>query len=82
MANKAITAYYDELPQIVKIIVQIILGGIIGGLYRVLRYLETKNVVTLVVGIIALVTGVGNFVFWVVDLITVITSDKISVLAD
>ena len=80
MANY--TAKYEELPKIVKIILQLVLGGIIGGIYRIVRYLETKNIVTLVVGILALVTGVGNFIFWVLDLITEITQNKISVLAD
>ena len=82
MANNSITASYEALPQIAKIIIQIILGGVIGGLYRILRFLETKNTVTLIVGILALVTGVGNFIFWVIDLITEITSNKITVLAD
>jgi hypothetical protein len=82
MANNSITASYEALPKIVKIILQIILGGLIGGIYRILRFLETKNIVTLVVGILALVTGIGNFIFWVVDLITEITSNKITVLAD
>jgi hypothetical protein len=82
MANNSITASYEALPKIVKIILQIILGGLIGGIYRILRFLETKNVVTLVVGILALVTGVGNAIFWVLDLITEITSNKITVLAD
>ena len=80
MANY--TAKYEELPKIVKIILQIILGGIIGGIYRIVRYLETKNIVTLVVGILALVTGIGNFIFWVLDLVTEITQNKISILAD
>lgn len=82
MANSSLTASYEALPKIVKIILQIILGGIIGGIYRILRFLETKNVVTLVVGIIALVTGIGNLIFWILDLITEITQNKISVLAD
>lgn len=82
MANNSLTASYEALPKIVKILLQIILGGIIGGIYRILRFLETKNIVTLVVGIIALVTGIGNAIFWVLDLITEITQNKISVLAD
>ena len=61
-----ITEQYEALPKIA----------------RILRYLETKNIVTLVVGILCLVTGVGNFIAWVVDLITEITQNKISVLAD
>ena len=76
------TAKYEELPKIAKIIIQVILGGLIGGIYRILRYLETKNIVTLVVGIVGLVTGIGNFVLWVLDLISEILNDKITFLAD
>ena len=77
-----ITEQYEALPKIAKILLQVFLVGLIGGIYRILRYLETKNIVTLVVGILCLVTGVGNFIAWVVDLITEITQNKISVLAD
>ncbi len=77
-----ITATYENLPKIVKILLQLFLGGVIGGVYRILRFLETKNVVTLVVGILCLCTGVGNFIAWVVDLITEITQNRICVLAD
>lgn len=82
MANNSITASYESLPKIVKIILQLILGGIIGGIYRIIRFVETKNVVTLVVGILVLVTGVGNLIAWVLDLVTEITQNKISILAD
>ena len=58
------------------------LGSLIGGIYRIIRFLETKNVVTLVVGILVLVTGIGNLIAWVVDLVTEILSNKICVLAD
>lgn len=81
MANKSITATYEELPKIVKIILQIILGALIGGIYRILRYVETKNVTTLVVGVLALIPPI-DFVFWIVDLITEITDNKIKFLAD
>ena len=80
--NKPITEMYEELPQIVKILLHICLGYIISGVYRVLRYLETKNTVTLVVGILCLFTGVGNAIAWVVDTITEITKNRVTVLAD
>ena len=80
--QQSITAMYDQLPRLVRIILQIFLGGLIGGIYRILRYLETKNVVTLVIGILGLVTGVGNLILWLADLITVITQDKITLFAD
>lgn len=82
MANNSLTASYEALPKIVKVILQIFLGSLIGGIYRIIRFLETKNVVTLVVGILVLVTGIGNLIAWVVDLVTEILSNKICVLAD
>ena len=81
MSNKSsFTAMYDELPKIVKIILQIFLGGLIAAVYRILRYVETKNVVTLVVGILCFFFL--GFIFWIIDLVTMITNEKISVLAD
>lgn len=81
-SSKGLTASYEALPQIAKIILQIFFGAFIGGVYRIVRYLETKNVVTLVVGILCLVTGVGNAIAWLVDLVTEITSNRITVFAD
>lgn len=80
--NKSLTAKYEELPKIAKILLQLFFGWLIGGIYRIIRYTETKNIVTLVVGILVLVTGIGNFVAWIVDIVTEATSNKISVLAD
>ena len=82
MAKKTLTGAYEALPKLAKILLQLFLGSIIGGIYRILRFLETKNVVTLVAGILVLVTGVGNFIAWIVDLYTEITKDRITVLAD
>jgi hypothetical protein len=76
------TATYESLPKIAKILLQFFFGWLIGGLYRIVRYTETKNVVTLVVGIVVLLTGIGNFVAWLCDLVTEITTDRITVLAD
>ena len=77
-----ITETYENLPKVAKILLQIFLGEFIGGIYRILRFTETKNIVTLVVGILCLVTGVGNFAAWIVDLVTEITKNRITVLAD
>ncbi len=80
--NVNITSVYEDLPKLVKVILQIILGGVIGGVYRIIRFAETKNTVTLVVGILVLVTGVGNAIAWIVDLVTEILYNRITVLAD
>ena len=81
MANKTLTATYEELPKIVKIILQIVLGALVGGIYRIIRFTETKNTTTVIVGVLALIPPI-NFVFWVIDLVTELTNNKISVLAD
>ena len=78
--KKTLTGAYEALPKLAKILLQIFLGAIVGGVYRILRFLETKNTVTLVVGILALIPPI-SVVFWVLDLVTEITSDRISVLA-
>lgn len=80
--NKPITQMYEDLPKIVKVLLQLFLGGVIGGVYRIVRFFETKNIVTLIVGLLTTFTGVGNFIAWVVDLITEITKNRITVLAD
>jgi hypothetical protein len=74
------TEKYEALPKWVKILLQVFLGAAVGGVYRILRYLETKNIVTLVVGILNFV-GLG-FIFWIIDLVTEILYNKISILAD
>ena len=81
MAKKTITGAYDVLPKIAKILVQIILGSVVGGVYRILRYLEKKNTTTLIVGFLALIPPI-SFIFWVLDLYTMITAERISVLAN
>ena len=82
MANNSFTASYEALPKIAKVILQIFLGGLIGGLYRIIRFFETKNAVTLVVGILCLFTGIGNFIAWVLDLFTEITENRIKFFAE
>ena len=62
-------------------LLQLILGGIIGGIYRIVRFFETKNIVTLVVGLLCTFTGVGNFIAWIVDLVTELIHNRITVLA-
>ncbi|MBR7150763.1 MAG: hypothetical protein IKD02_00270 [Clostridia bacterium] len=80
MANNSLTKTYEDLPKIVKILLQLILGAIVGGIYRILRYTETKNTTTLIVGVLAIIPPI-SFVFWVLDLVTEITSNQITVLA-
>ena len=82
MANKSLTASYEALPKIAKLLLQFFFGWAIGGVYRIIRYTETKNIVTLVVGLLVLFTGLGNGIAWVIDFVTELLNDKITVLAD
>ena len=83
MAKKnSLTASYDSLPLILRIIVQLIGGVIVGGIYRIVKYFESKNIVTLVVGILVTFTGIGNIIAWVVDFVTLILNGKYTVFVD
>ncbi len=76
------TASYDSLPFILRLIIQIIGGAIVGGIYRIVRFFETKNIVTLVVGLLVTFTGIGNLIAWVIDLVTLILNRKYTVFVD
>ena len=80
--KKGLTAAYEALPKLLKVILQIFLGYIIGGVYRIIKFAEKGNIITLVVGILVLFTGLGNALAWIIDLITEILSNKITVFAD
>ncbi len=83
MAKKnTLTGAYDALPKLAKILIQLLLGAVVGGVYRIVRFFETGKLLTLVVGILVTFTGVGNLIAWIVDLVTVLLNDKITVLAD
>lgn len=72
---------FDKLSQVVKLILQFFFGWLISGVYRIVKGVQTNNVLTIIVGIIALFTGIGNFIFWVVDFVTILLNNKITVLA-
>lgn len=74
------TEQFENLPLVVKILLLIFLGGLVSGIYRILRYLETKNTTTLVVAILCFVC-IGS-VFAIIDIITEITSGRITVCAE
>lgn len=76
------TASYDSLPFILRLVIQILGGAVVGGIYRIVRFFETKNVVTLVIGLLVTFTGIGNLIAWVVDLVTLILNRKYTVFVD
>jgi len=74
-----ITAQFEALPKWAKIIL-LLFGGLVSSIYRIIRYTETKNTTTLVVGILGLIC-IGP-VLAIIDIVTEVTDDKIKVLAD
>ena len=84
MAKKnSITTAYDALPFIAKLLIIIFGGVIVGGIYRIIKYFESgKSVATLVVGLLATFTGIGNVIIWIVDVVTTVMHGKFTVFAD
>lgn len=76
--------WFDEQSQVVRIVLLIpIWGWVFAALYRIFTYVNSseKNVVTLVAGILCIIPVVG-FVLSVLDLVTTITQNKITFLAE
>ena len=73
---------YDSLSFIVRFVIQLFLGYIVGGLYRIFKFFDTNNIVTLVVGLLVTFSVVGNGIIWIVDLVTTLVHGKITVFAD
>lgn len=81
MAPNSLTATFEQLPKVAKILLIAFFGWIVGGIYRIVRYTEKKNVTTLVAGLIGLIPPV-DFVLWIADLVSEILHNKITVFAD
>ena len=81
MAPNSLTATFEQLPKVAKILLITFFGWIVGGIYRIVRYTEKKNVTTLVAGLIGLIPPV-DFVLWIADLVSEILHNKITVFAD
>ncbi|MBO5879009.1 MAG: hypothetical protein J6Q68_00440 [Clostridia bacterium] len=82
MQQKPLTAQYDALELWIRIIIQVFAGSLVGGIYRIIRYTETKNITTLIVGIVITFTGIGNFAAWIIDLITLATEGRYTLFVD
>lgn len=71
------TKAYDELPLIVKLLLQFFFGWPIALIYRVCAVLEGKGDITKL--IIALIVGIFlGWLLWIVDFITMLLHGKIT----
>ena len=83
MAKKnTLTSSYDELPLLLRIIIQAIFGVVVGGIYRIVRFFESQSIVTLVVGLLLTFTGIGNIISWIVDLVCLIINGEYTLFVD
>lgn len=82
MANNSLTKQYNDLPFILRVVLQFVFGLLVSGIYRIIRYTESNNIVTLIAGLLGLFTGIGNFIFWIIDLVTLVLNGKYTVLVD
>ena len=80
--NQSIIAQIEALDKIVKVIILLFAGGLVSPVYRIIRYTETKNTTTLIVGILALVTGSFFGILCLIDIINEITDNKLTVFVD
>ena len=72
---------FEELPKWAKILLLIFVGGIISCVYRIVKFLETKNTSTLLFGILALIPCVGT-VIAIIDIVSEATDNRIKFMAE
>ena len=71
--------WVDEQSKVVKILLFIpIWGWVIGFLYRLFKFIETKETATLI-GMILFVIPFTGFILSIVDLVFIIIEDKIKI---
>ena len=74
------TKWVDEQDKVVKIILFIpFWGWIFGFIYRILKFVETNETATLIGAILFLIPFTG-FILSIVDLVFIITENKLGVL--
>ena len=79
-----LTKSFDGLSKVVRIIILLVFGVFISGVYRIVKFIENggEPIITLVVGLLGAFTGIGNLALWLIDVVSTIVYDKIVFLAD
>jgi len=71
---------YDGLPWIIKLILALPgIDGIAWGLYRVFKGLSKKDNMLVLIGILWIFLGI--FIFWIIDMVSIILYKKLVWLA-
>lgn len=66
---------FDELPLVVKIILALPFLDIVWVVYRLIKSIDRKNTLGIVLAILLLIFGVPFL--WLVDIITLIVANKV-----
>lgn len=77
---KAYMSFYEKLPKWLKVVL-VILWGIPSNLYRLAKSIVAKNILYVVLAVLLLIFG-GFLILLIVDIITLITKDKLYWLDD
>ena len=65
----------DELPLVLKIILAIPMLDIVWAIYRIIKGVAYKNVVTLIAGILWIIPG--SVFCWILDIVFLATTHKL-----
>ena len=72
---------FEEFPKWAKALLILLTGGIIPAVYRIIKYLDTKNTTTLLFGILSFVPCVGT-VIAIIDIISELTDNRIKFMVE
>lgn len=72
---KGLVKSMDNLPKLVKIILALPVIDIVWAVYRLCRSIAKKSVLGIVLAVIMLI--VCPAIFWLVDIITIILTDRV-----
>lgn len=72
---KSFISAMDKLPKIVKIILALPFLDVVWVVYRLIKSISKKNTLGIVLAILLLIFGIPFL--WLIDIITIIISDKV-----
>ena len=83
MAKERITDKIESIPKALKFLLFLfpITGWALSSIYRFFRYDETRETITLVIGVMGLVSGLGIIFGWA-DAISELKYNRVTFFAD
>ena len=83
MAKESITDKIESWNKAVKVLLFLfpLTGWLLSSAYRIFRYGETREILTLVVGLVGLVSGIGIIFGWA-DALSEMKNGRVTFFAD